>query len=503
MPNIKTGSAKDRTRNKIEEACGWAFATCSSKEQVISKAKIDKKLGRSNDNLGNYLRNKLLVCTNHHTQFFEANADGSKQKGIAKMYILNHAGYRELMNLLDGNDTATEIPTAKHKKTRECLTAYLSKTRTEHAEELSSLTFKMEQKGECPRLFHDLQYLSKESKAVFWDEKLPFNYDIQSCAPTLIYQQAQQLGLKGDFAAIETLIENPKAFRDGLAERNGITYKQAKLIINALFCGATLGRGYRFELFRVVNCSYGTMNLLRDDAWIIALREEIKACWKIIAEKGHIPRRKNKKGNWMPLRCTAKWNYYFKLERLVLDEIMSYLNDQGISFFPEHDGFRTSVPVDLARIEYQISGALAFNIKIAQDRLTSTSVDHLPDTSGVMCNPELSLPGKQVNSYAPVTYESKNVLPNNNLLLSIAYDDDLLSMRNDRGHYRNGKSGVKGVHAYSQNGQERFFAHIEADSERKYLGSFDTAEEAAQAYDMPAVRYFGEFARTNKDMGLL
>jgi len=69
--------------------------------------------------------------------------------------------------------------------------------------------------------------------------------------------------------------------------------------------------------------------------------------------------------------------------------------------------------------------------------------------------------------------------------------------------YSNGKSGFKGVHAYSQSGQERFFAQIQAYGERKYLGSFDTAKEAAIAYDTAARMLFGEFARTNKDMGLL
>ena len=37
----------------------------------------------------------------------------------------------------------------------------------------------------------------------------------------------------------------------------------------------------------------------------------------------------------------------------------------------------------------------------------------------------------------------------------------------------------------------------------RWLGSFDTAEDAARAYDEVMVKEFGEFARTNKSMGLL
>lgn len=56
-----------------------------------------------------------------------------------------------------------------------------------------------------------------------------------------------------------------------------------------------------------------------------------------------------------------------------------------------------------------------------------------------------------------------------------------------------GKSGYRGVHQVNH----RYKAIISIDNRPRHLGYFDTAQEAAQAYDKAALEHFGEFATLN------
>lgn len=65
--------------------------------------------------------------------------------------------------------------------------------------------------------------------------------------------------------------------------------------------------------------------------------------------------------------------------------------------------------------------------------------------------------------------------------------------RNSSAQKRN-KLSVKGVSITHSN---TYQAQIQVDGKLKYLGSYKTVKEAADAYDLAAQKYFGEFARLN------
>lgn len=65
----------------------------------------------------------------------------------------------------------------------------------------------------------------------------------------------------------------------------------------------------------------------------------------------------------------------------------------------------------------------------------------------------------------------------------------------NRGKTRLNTSGYKGVHWDKNN--RKWMSEIQAHKKRIYLGRYDTAREAALAYNFAAVAYHGEFSFLN------
>ena len=88
---------------------------------------------------------------------------------------------------------------------------------------------------------------------------------------------------------------------------------------------------------------------------------------------------------------------------------------------------------------------------------------------------------------------NRNRLDNRRSNLRVATDTQNCRNSGIRSHNTTGYKGV----AHRKH-STRWWARIVVDGKFIYLGQYDTAEEAALAYNKAAIKYFGEFASPNK-----
>jgi hypothetical protein len=98
-----------------------------------------------------------------------------------------------------------------------------------------------------------------------------------------------------------------------------------------------------------------------------------------------------------------------------------------------------------------------------------------------------------INAPAGLVVDHIDGDPWNNLRSNLRVCTSAENSRNRRKH-RTGRGEFKGVYQLPSG---RHQAAIGVNGKSIYLGSFDTAEEAARAYDRGAVEHHGEFARLN------
>lgn len=97
-----------------------------------------------------------------------------------------------------------------------------------------------------------------------------------------------------------------------------------------------------------------------------------------------------------------------------------------------------------------------------------------------------------------VDHQDRNGLNNQRYNLRLCTHGQNLS---NQGLHADNTSGLKG--AYWSKKDCAWFSNIRHEGKTKFLGYFSTPKDAAKAYDEAALKFRGEFAATNRMLGLL
>lgn len=340
-----------RVRKRIKKALGFV-GSCfkETAPRAWSSRYIDKQLGNQKENLSKYLRSNLLICVNDRY---------NKDTGQCKKYIKNKTGYNLIRSSL--NNTSRYYSVSE-------VTLIKDWIKDEHKNELTTLDFKYEDKSN--RLWNPLQRVRKSyKKEILRDVGLKYQYDIQSCAPTLIHQYSQKMQEPMDlylFALCEYL-KDRKSVRNQIAQDTEVSPDVIKVIINALLTGAQLGNNKKSDIYKLLNGDTARIEYLKQHPYICQLRADIKTCWDYI--KPTLVRKsivnKNNKTQLLPISSKQKSNVYFQLERKILDAVIEFMTNTGdIKYFLEHDGWSCNKKLDDELLTKWIKDKTGYDIQL-------------------------------------------------------------------------------------------------------------------------------------------
>ncbi len=330
-PNLKD----PRVLKRIAEVLQWVRLMLTPLGGIaLHKTTLDAVFGPSGNPLSKFLREKLLVMT---AQYLVGET--------AKSYALNIAGYKSLLEMLDNTDFYSTY--YAHARRHNALVK-------RHAAELETLTFTYTESSD--RHWHPLQNIRRDAKHEFWSEfGLPYDYDIEACAPTVLMHLALKFGLpKIVLDGLDDFITNKSEFREHVAKVAGLSVQDAKKLINSLFNGARLVPHHACSAYVLVGYDRERLQKLKDDARIRRLRSGVRHVWQ----------RLGLQMNKSFAKGSDKWSLYFAWERQVMDVVRDLLVKNKVKFFTEHDGFRTHREIDASALEQQIEAKTGLRLRI-------------------------------------------------------------------------------------------------------------------------------------------
>ncbi|WP_175851833.1 hypothetical protein [Burkholderia cepacia] len=360
-PNVKKQTIK-----MLEKALGFVMGCAHpSKSRELADTFLQIGLGRSEKESGKWLRKTLLTKTDY---FYKFQADEEKTKGKrgygkAHEYTRNEDGCEYVRQLLIQHSPEFAAKHQNTTKTESQLLLARQFVSNEFGDQLSTGNFTYTEGGNSDRKWHTLQGLKSEVRAVALnDYGYAYDYDMKSCYTTLITQYARKQGFIGKTPSLDEYSQNATSFRIALASECGLIHDEAKMVITALFNGASLQIHADNSVFRQLGGSRQKMQALQANDRLKKLRADIKKIWNFLKDEFEVGTTKS--GRKERVSAKAKAKLYFQLERMVLNALTEELDRIGVKHFDIHDGTMVSQKLDTDAIQNQIKQKTGYDIEL-------------------------------------------------------------------------------------------------------------------------------------------
>ena len=376
MEKYKPNFGDKRCQDKYWHSINWAIRFFRNRARKVSSRYLDQKIGYIHNPMTKYLRYYLLECVDSHY---------SPVKSKAKRYRLRISGINYLKARLEGTYTGLYkdfILLEQADQTdyvNQKIDDYWKDVVKRHSSKIRSI--RVEYKHYGGRFYNEVQNIPRDIRTqLLAQEGISYRYDIQCCAPTLLLQNARQLGLTHPTPVLDSLIEDRRRFRREISELCGITEEQVKLLVNAILQGGKINANMESEVYTdILKCDDSAVFRLNRSIIIIQLKKEIKLMWDVL--KLDIPRHRvqyMRKGilreRWSTITATKKARRYQELESQVTKAVMKYLKIRHIGNICIHDGWVSTRSIDTDQLTRHIYKETKFIVKVEYEGRANTSL---------------------------------------------------------------------------------------------------------------------------------
>jgi len=307
-------------------------------------------------------------------------------------YILNREGYEKVSRLI-----GRQIPSEAEVVTQR------------YAPVLAGEPLEYRDNGQ--RRFHPIQNVRREvRRRVFegwWD------YDIETCAPNLVYQYAAQHFRKfrwndvvaEPFPAVLRLINDKVGVREHVATLTGLDIARSKDLLSMLFFRAVCSPVSISGVFSALgNDPVALYKFLADD-FIQAFRSDVKRMWEYAVWRDRYERPHQldflRAATQPPKRKVAqrRMAIYLSLERKVMDAMLDRLMSDKVTHVLMHDGFMSQTKVDAGELETAVEEVTGYKIRLSETQLGfSVQNEENPDVEALMTGIDVEDEGESKSS---------------------------------------------------------------------------------------------------------